>query len=47
MAVVQRLGQLDQLLVAPGEAGVDQQRDRRGPHARGVQNLADDVEVAT
>ena len=29
-----------------GQARVDQQRDRRRPHARGVQNLADDVEVA-
>jgi hypothetical protein len=47
MAVVEGLGELYQLLVVPRKAGVDQQRDRRGPHARGVQNLADDVEVAT
>ena len=45
MAVVEGLGELDQLLVVPREAGVDQQRDRRGPHAGGVQHLADDVEV--
>ena len=37
--------ELDQLLVVPGEAGVDQQRDRWGPHVGGVEHLADDVEV--
>jgi hypothetical protein len=40
------VGDRDELGVAGGEAGVDEERDRRWPAVGGVKDLADDVEVA-